>query len=220
MRSASPSATVSDMTRTLQRLWPVAKRYWFDALLVAGIGVSIAVAVADQHTKNGPDGPLWFDVLASVAFLVPFFFRRRYPFGAPAAVGVLIAAISFVDSGLINDEFVAFLSGITAAFMFGMLQGPDAGSCRRGDSGRRRSRSSLTTRETIPGTSAFRWSSSASPGSSGSASARSSMRRTRRRSGQIGSSGSERSRRVSRSPRSGRESLVSCTTSSATASAS
>ena len=128
MRSASPSATVSDMTRTLQRLWPVAKRYWFDALLVAGIGVSIAVAVADQHTKNGPDGPLWFDVLASVAFLVPFFFRRRYPFGAPAAVGVLIAAISFVDSGLINDEFVAFLSGITAAFMFGMLRGPDAGS--------------------------------------------------------------------------------------------
>ena len=122
MRSASPSATVSDMTRTLQRLWPIAKRYWFDALLVAGIGVSIAVAVADQHTKNGPDGPLWFDVLASVAFLVPFFFRRRYPFGAPAAVGVLIAAISFVDSGLINDEFVAFLSGMTAAFMFGMLR--------------------------------------------------------------------------------------------------
>ena len=122
MRSASPSATVSDMTRTLQRLWPVAKRYWFDALLVAGIGVSIAVAVADQHTTNGPDGPLWFDVLASVAFLVPFFFRRRYPFGAPAAVGVLIAAISFVDTRLINDEFIAFLSGIAAAFMFGMLK--------------------------------------------------------------------------------------------------
>jgi signal transduction histidine kinase len=122
MRSASPSATVSDMTRTLQRLWPVAKRYWFDALLVAGIGVSIAVAVADQHTKNGPDGPLWFDVIASVAFLVPFFFRRRYPFGAPAAVVVLIAAISFVDARLINAEFVAFLSGISAAFMFGMLK--------------------------------------------------------------------------------------------------
>ena len=153
MRSASPSATVSDMTRTLQRLWPVAKRYWFDALLVAGIGVSIAVAVADQHTKNGPDGPLWFDVLASVAFLVPFFFRRRYPFGAPAAVGVLIAAISFVDAGLINDEFVAFLSGITAAFMFGMLR-PDAGSEPVRRSWSASSRSSLTTREIIPGTSA------------------------------------------------------------------
>ena len=122
MRSASLSATVSNMTRTVQRLWPIAKRYWFDALLVAGIGVSIASAVSGQHTKNGPDGPLWFDVIASVAFLVPFFFRRRYPFGAPAAVAVVIAVISFVDARLINAEFVAFLSGIAAAFMFGMLK--------------------------------------------------------------------------------------------------
>jgi signal transduction histidine kinase len=106
----------------VQRLWPIAKRYWFDALLVAGIGVSIASAVSGQHTKNGPDGPLWFDVIASVAFLVPFFFRRRYPFGAPAAVAVVIAVISFVDARLINAEFVAFLSGIAAAFMFGMLK--------------------------------------------------------------------------------------------------
>ena len=91
-------------------------------MLVAGIGVSIAVAVVDQHKKGGPEGPLWFDVLASVAFIVPFFWRRRYPFGAPVAVAVLIAAISFVDAGLISDEFVAFVAGIAAAFMFGMLK--------------------------------------------------------------------------------------------------
>lgn len=110
------------MKLAFYRLWPLAKRYWFDALLVAGIGVSLAVAVADQSMSKGPEGPLWFDVLASVAFLVPFFFRRRYPFGAPVAVAVLISGISFVDQGLINDEFVAFLSGIAAAFMFGMLK--------------------------------------------------------------------------------------------------
>ena len=110
------------MRSRLERIWPLAKRYWFDALLVAGIGVSLAIAVADQHKKNGPMGPLWFDVAASIAYLVPFFFRRRYPFGAPVAVGVLIAAISFVDHGLINAEFVAFLSGIAAAFLFGMLK--------------------------------------------------------------------------------------------------
>jgi signal transduction histidine kinase len=110
------------MTGALRRLWPFAKRYWFDALVVAGIAVTIVVAVADRHNKDGPDGPLWFDVLASIAFLVPFFFRRRYPFGAPAAVGVILAAASFVDSGFVNDEFTAFLSGISAAFMFGMLK--------------------------------------------------------------------------------------------------
>src|SRR5262245_32274109 len=121
-RRASRLATFTEMTTILQRLWPLAKRYWFDALLVVGIGVSITAAVVDQHNKNGPDGPLWFDVLASIAFLVPFFFRRRYPFWAPVAVGVLVAAISFVDAGLIKDEFVAFLAGIAAAFMFGMLK--------------------------------------------------------------------------------------------------
>jgi signal transduction histidine kinase len=110
------------MSSTWQRLWPFAKRYWFDALVVAGIAVSIAVAVVDQHKKDGPDGPLWFDVVASIAILVPFFFRRRYPFWAPVAVGVLVSATSFVDAALVNDEFVAFLAGIAAAFMFGMLK--------------------------------------------------------------------------------------------------
>ena len=122
MRTATAWATVTNVTSTFRRLWPLAKRYWFDALVIAGIAASIAVAVADQHKKDGPDGPLWFDVLASIAFLLPFFFRRRYPFGAPVAVGVLIAAISFVDTGFVNDEFVTFASGIAAAFMFGMLK--------------------------------------------------------------------------------------------------
>jgi signal transduction histidine kinase len=122
MRTATAWATVTNVTRMLQKAWPLAKRYWFDALVVAGIAASIAVAVADQHKKDGPDGPLWFDVLASIAFLVPFFFRRRYPFGGPAAVGVILAAVSFVDTGFVNDEFTTFLSGIAVAFMFGMLK--------------------------------------------------------------------------------------------------
>ena len=107
---------------TINRLWPYAKRYWFDAVVIAGIGVSIAVSVSDIHKKNGPKGPLWFDVFASIVFLTPFLFRRRYPFGAPATVGVMIAAISFIDFGFVNDQFTTFLSGIVAAFMFGMLR--------------------------------------------------------------------------------------------------
>jgi len=61
-------------------------------------------------------------VIASSVFLVPFLFRRRYPFWAPMGVVVAIAIISFVDTGLISDEFTAFVSGITAAFLFGMLK--------------------------------------------------------------------------------------------------
>jgi signal transduction histidine kinase len=55
-------------------------------------------------------------------FILPFFVRRRFPFGAPAAVVVLIAATSFVDPKLVNDDFVVFVAGIAAAFLFGMLK--------------------------------------------------------------------------------------------------
>jgi signal transduction histidine kinase len=105
-----------------RRLWNLARRYWFDAVLVLGIGFSIAVAVGDQGKKGGPGGPLWFDVPASFVPLLPLFARRRFPFGAPAAVAVLIAAISIADPGLINDDFVSFLAATAAAFLFGMLK--------------------------------------------------------------------------------------------------
>src|SRR5262249_40884845 len=45
-----------------------------------------------------------------------------FPVAAPVAVGVILSAISFIDIRYTNDEFVTFLSGITVAFMFGMLK--------------------------------------------------------------------------------------------------
>ena len=111
------------MTTVRDRLWPLIKRYWFDALLVAGMAVSIAVAIADQGKKNGPEGPLWFDILASVAFILPLFARRRYPFWAPIASVVLLAITSFVDVALLDDDFMVFLTLIAAAFLLGMSPG-------------------------------------------------------------------------------------------------
>jgi signal transduction histidine kinase len=108
--------------RAWNRIWPLAKRYWFDALIVAGIGVSIAIAVVDQSKKNGPQGPLWFDILAAAGCLLPLFARRRYPFHAPVATGALLAGTSFIDSGLTHDSFVLFLSGVASAFLLGMVR--------------------------------------------------------------------------------------------------
>ncbi|PWU25659.1 MAG: sensor histidine kinase [Candidatus Rokuibacteriota bacterium] len=110
------------MNRVRNTLWPLAKRFWFDALIIVGLGVSIAVAVSDLHHKHGGKGPLWFDVLGSILYVVPLFFRRRYPFGAPAAVFLLITAISFVDAGLVDAEGVMFIAAIASAFLFGMLK--------------------------------------------------------------------------------------------------
>jgi signal transduction histidine kinase len=60
-------------------------------------------------------------VLASIAIVAPLFLRRRYPFGAPAAVVVAIVVTSFVDVEYINSEFIPFLAATATGMLFGML---------------------------------------------------------------------------------------------------
>jgi signal transduction histidine kinase len=105
--------------KTFRRL---ARRYWFDALVVVGIGVGIAGVVAGQGRTGGPTGPAWFDGLAIVACLSPLFFRRRYPFGAPVGVGVAVVLTTFVDPRLAPFAFVTFLAGCAAVFLMGLLR--------------------------------------------------------------------------------------------------
>lgn len=105
----------------MTRLWSLGRRFWFDGLLLAGTGVSLAVVVAGQHTKDGPEGPLWFDVLASLAIFLPLFARRLFPFGAPVAVAIAVASSSFVDAKLVPYDFFVFLIGCAAVFLVGSL---------------------------------------------------------------------------------------------------
>jgi signal transduction histidine kinase len=100
----------------------LARRYWFDALVVIGIGVGIAGVIAGQDRSGGPTGPAWFDALAIVACLSPLFFRRRYPFGAPVGVGVAVVLTTFVDPRLAPFAFVTFLAGCAAVFLMGLLR--------------------------------------------------------------------------------------------------
>jgi signal transduction histidine kinase len=104
-----------------RRLWSLARRYWFDALLIAGIGLGIAESTVRQGDRAGPQGPLWFDVLAILATVMPLFARRRFPFGAPVAVGVAIALSSFVDKNFVH-ELVPPLAGLAAVFLVGMVR--------------------------------------------------------------------------------------------------
>jgi signal transduction histidine kinase len=103
-----------------KRLWPLARRYWFDALIVAGMGVWLADAVLSQNHRDGPQGPLWFDVLGVVAFTMPLLARRRFPIGALVAAGTAIAVASLVDNGLVKHPFVSFLFGLSICVLFGM----------------------------------------------------------------------------------------------------
>jgi len=121
MRRKPRSATVIRVKRFLRGAWQLAQRRWFDGLLLVGLGLGLAIVVHDQHSKHGPEGPLWFDVLSVVALIAPFFLRKRFPFGAPAAVAIVIALTSFIDGRVITQSFIPLLAGIAANVLFAML---------------------------------------------------------------------------------------------------
>jgi signal transduction histidine kinase len=100
----------------------LARRYWLDALVLLGLGFALAGAVIGQGNTDGPTGPLWFDLLAILAILTPLFARRRFPFGAPAAVGVAVVLTSFVDERLVPFDFIIFLASCAAVFLIGLIR--------------------------------------------------------------------------------------------------
>jgi signal transduction histidine kinase len=106
----------------VKRLWPFARRYWFDALLLAMAGIGVTGAVLGREHFDGPEGPLWFDILAILVIVLPLLARRRFPFGAPAAMGVAAALTSFVDRTVVPYDGVTFLVGCAALFLVGSLR--------------------------------------------------------------------------------------------------
>ena len=106
----------------MRRIERLARRYWFDALILVGVGVSIAGMILGQGEKNGPDGPLWADIILAAAIPGVLFARRRFPFGAPVAVGFFVVVASFVDNPLPQYDFPAALTGIAAVFLLAQLR--------------------------------------------------------------------------------------------------
>jgi signal transduction histidine kinase len=106
----------------IRRLWRLLLRYWFDALVVVALGLSLTITVGSQGNRHGPQGPLWFDVLTMLGITLPYFARRRFPFGAPVAVGIVFAASSFVDGRAIPDNFVAILVALASFPVFGLMR--------------------------------------------------------------------------------------------------
>jgi signal transduction histidine kinase len=105
-----------------QLLWSLARRYWFDGLILAAVGVGLAEVTLTQNDHNGPQGPLWFDVLTILAITLPLFARRRFPFGAPVAAGVALGASSFVDERVVPDGLITILVSIAGFVLLGLVR--------------------------------------------------------------------------------------------------
>ena len=111
-------AYVDRMKRTV---WPYIQQYWFDALIVAAAVVG-ALEIADgQDSPDAPDSPLVVAMALEAGLTLTLLARRRFPFGAPAAMLVAGTAISFVDGRLIPYSFAGFLAALAATFLLGSL---------------------------------------------------------------------------------------------------
>jgi signal transduction histidine kinase len=97
------------------------KSHVFDGLIVLAIvGATIEIVRAPEDPDYTLTASLWFLVPAAVATIGVLLARRWAPFGAPAAVFGLVAAISFVESSFVPALFFIFLTVLVAAFLLGM----------------------------------------------------------------------------------------------------
>jgi signal transduction histidine kinase len=105
----------------VSRLIQIGKKYWLDALIIAGIAIALYVVVKDQGKyPDGPEGPLWLDVLIVLAFLLPGFALRRFPVGALVTAAVVAATTSFLDHTLAQNNFIFFMAVLCISALFGM----------------------------------------------------------------------------------------------------
>jgi signal transduction histidine kinase len=106
----------------VSRIWPLARRYGFDALIVIAAIEGALELVVRQGGADAPTTTLWFTVPALALVPLPLLARHRFPFGAPATLWLLAAALSFVDGRLVTFAVSTFAAGLAAALLLGNLR--------------------------------------------------------------------------------------------------
>ncbi len=103
-------------------LWPLLRRYWFDAAVVV-LAIEAAIELIARHNDDkAPTMTLWITVPLAVVAIIPLLWRRRYPFGAPAAVFLINAVESFIDGRLVTFTAGTFLAVLASTFLTGLLE--------------------------------------------------------------------------------------------------
>ena len=106
----------------MSQIRDLARRYWFDVLVVALAVVAALQAVLGRGSPGAPNTTLWFSVPAIMSLVVAVLARRRFPFAGPAAYWLLGLGISFVDPLLIPYANALFPIGMADAFLLGNLR--------------------------------------------------------------------------------------------------
>jgi signal transduction histidine kinase len=106
----------------VSRLELLARRHGFDVAIVLAALASAAQVAIGHDAEQAPRTTLWFASPAAALIVLPLLARRRFPFGAPAAVWLLAASLSFVDGRLVPFAVIAAVAGMAAAVLLGNLR--------------------------------------------------------------------------------------------------
>jgi signal transduction histidine kinase len=106
----------------VKRIGSIRRRYGLDALVLVVAIAGIAEIALRQDGAQAPRSSVWFTAPAVALLVLSLLARRRFPFGAPAAVWLIAAALSFIDGRLVVFAGSAFIAGMAAAFLLGNLR--------------------------------------------------------------------------------------------------
>jgi signal transduction histidine kinase len=93
-----------------------------DSFVVAVVIAALASALEVVLKHGGSQAPTtteWFAVPAVVVVPLALLGWRRFAFGAPAALWVLAAAVTFIDGRLLVSTKAVFIAALAAAFLLG-----------------------------------------------------------------------------------------------------
>jgi signal transduction histidine kinase len=106
----------------MSRLRSLTRRYGFDALIVLAAVWGMLELTLRRDSPRAPQTALWLALPAIALIVLPLLARHRFPFGAPASLWVLAAALSFVDGRLVVFSSGVYVAGIAASFLLGNLR--------------------------------------------------------------------------------------------------
>ena len=103
----------------MSRVWGLARGYGIDLLIVIGAtAAALEVALRDDVGRELTTSR-WFAAPAAAGVVLALLARRRWPFGAPAAMWGLAAGLSFVEGWLVVSVSSLYVAGLVASLLLG-----------------------------------------------------------------------------------------------------
>jgi signal transduction histidine kinase len=97
--------------------------YGFDALIVVA-AASSGMGTLLRHDPLLPSAVMrWVEAAAITGVVMLLLLRGRFPFGAPAALWLVSASLSFLDGRLVTSQAGVYLAGLGAAVLLGSVRG-------------------------------------------------------------------------------------------------